>query len=67
MSYWAKTGSVTVITAARARAEVGVTSLGRVLKGSFTLRVEMERDCNLPVVCCYLSEATMAELQGLVR
>lgn len=55
LSYWTKTMSNMIITAESAREEVIVTSLGRGLMCSFTLKVKVEMDSNLPVACCYLS------------
>lgn len=44
-----------IIMAVSARAQVIVTSLERGLMCSFTLKVKVEMDSNLPVACCYLS------------
>lgn len=44
-----------IITAESPRAEVIVTSLKRGLMCSFTLKVKVEMDSNLPVARCYSS------------
>lgn len=44
-----------ITTAEGARAEVNVTSLKGGLMCSFTLKVKVEMDSNLPVAHCYLS------------
>lgn len=55
MSSWTKTMSNMIIMAESAGAQVIVTSLERGLMCSFTLKVKVETDSNLPVACCYLS------------
>lgn len=53
LSYWTKTMSNMIITAESVKVEVIVTSLERGLMCSFTLKVKVEMDSNLPVACCY--------------
>lgn len=60
MSYWTKTLSDMIITAQRVRVEVIVTSLKRGFMCSFTLKVKVEMDSNLPVVPLLLKYAGKA-------
>lgn len=55
LSYWTKTLSNMIMSAESVRAEVGVTSLKRGFMCSFTLKVKVEIDSNLPVVLFYSS------------